>query len=350
MKLEESLTILCSLKGREQMTERFLDWCRFIKCPFPIVLADGSKYSKEYDFSELNVDYFWNGYDETILDFNNKMSNAIDRVKTPFFFMPDNDDFFYIPGIIEHIKFLEENPDFNASRGTIRSIQVNGNFVSFNHSIFNKPGILDDDPIERLKNVFVNHHAHWHDVCRTSEGKKAFKVIEALEINDIKGMLRFQIYFTTVSGKNRRTTDDPYYYHQANTERVEGCPAVLDKQWVKMAGFDEKLAKLISALSVWVKAIQPGSWQELTRSTLMNVFLHALHHNEDKNHAIDHKDFQKMFMHEFKQLHELSRSFDHLTKYLIWQERDCKNHNIKFPENHPSEQDARKQIEDFLKL
>ena len=72
------------------------------KCPYKIIIADGSgdddkayiqNLLEDQKYSLLDIDYFDYPYDENIKVYLEKYADISGKVKSPFAFVADNDDF-----------------------------------------------------------------------------------------------------------------------------------------------------------------------------------------------------------------------------------------------------------------
>ena len=116
--MSDNFSILLVLKGREQYTVRLMSYFNQIRFPYPIIIADGGEDTGLRRLLEdpkrwLNIryDYEHYGYDQTLDDFHNKMSLAVGLIETPLVSVVDNDDFMFLKGIEDSIKFLKDNDE-----------------------------------------------------------------------------------------------------------------------------------------------------------------------------------------------------------------------------------------------
>lgn len=123
--MNDSLTILLTLRGRHLHTLRWLWHANRVALPFHVIIADGQVHpaidrllSTPAAFSDLSFEY--RRYDDrSLADFYAKCADAVDRVATPYVMMSDNDDFLLPSGLSRCVDFLEEAPDFACAMGGI---------------------------------------------------------------------------------------------------------------------------------------------------------------------------------------------------------------------------------------
>jgi len=107
------LTIILTLKGRHEFTLRWLRWANSQRCPFKILIADGSRDETAQTFltaentKHLDVEYFKYKYDETLRDFFSKTKDVLSRVQTKYTIHADNDDFLLFARLLESVRERE---------------------------------------------------------------------------------------------------------------------------------------------------------------------------------------------------------------------------------------------------
>lgn len=115
--LADKLTIVLPLKGRPLFTIRYFLYMEAVKCPFKILIADGSLDEEnkkvidenKHRWPHVNFEYYRFPPDNTLLDFQRKMVGILGRVTTPYVMWNSNDDFYVIDTMFECVNFLEED-------------------------------------------------------------------------------------------------------------------------------------------------------------------------------------------------------------------------------------------------
>ncbi len=117
MSLDDRLTILLTLKGRDLYTLRWLWHANRVRLPFPVVVADGqvndtiARLIESGAFPHLTIDY--RRYDDrSFRDFYFKIQDALASIKTPYVMLSDNDDFVLPSGVRVSVEHLERSPDY----------------------------------------------------------------------------------------------------------------------------------------------------------------------------------------------------------------------------------------------
>lgn len=130
--MSERLTIVLPLKGRPLFTLRFLWHANASRLPYRFLLADGQVRpqltsvlvnSREV-FPNLNIEYLQYPDDVSFSRFFAKMDDAINRVRTPYVMLADNDDFLAPAGIERSMDFLDNAPDYVCCGGGIAGFSV----------------------------------------------------------------------------------------------------------------------------------------------------------------------------------------------------------------------------------
>ena len=118
-----SLTIVLILKDRADFTRRWMRYMNEVRCPFPILIADGGA-DKEIEahlrepgrYEHLDYQYVRYPFDESYGHYYAKMHDAARRVETPYILFMDNDDFLLMDSLAAHVRYLDEHPEC-VSRG-----------------------------------------------------------------------------------------------------------------------------------------------------------------------------------------------------------------------------------------
>lgn len=115
------LTLLLTLKDRAAYTKRWLSFAKEFHCPFPILIADGSKTSENADIikgylshSDLDIQYHRYPFDENFDVYYKKVADAVSKVTTPFIVKADNDDFYDFSVLLEGLDLLEKDSTYNS--------------------------------------------------------------------------------------------------------------------------------------------------------------------------------------------------------------------------------------------
>ena len=123
-KVNDLLTVVLPLKGREDFTFRTMDYLNESEFPFRLIIADGSKgetvsevLSLAERFPKVNYTYIRYPFDESYSQFYRKMVSALSEVQTPYVSWIDNDCLPVIEGLCESVEFLESHAAYSTCRG-----------------------------------------------------------------------------------------------------------------------------------------------------------------------------------------------------------------------------------------
>ena len=230
-RMSDSFSILLVLKDRPAYTKRFLHYLNHIRFPYPIIVADGGL-NKEIqnilkntsNFPNLEYEYHHYGYDETLDDFHNKMSSAINLVQTPLVSVMDNDDFMLLEGIEKSIRFLKENQDYSSTRGMIQLADISDNVsghLSVGGNMYKKfPNHIDRlTALGRIELQSKCFHGNWHNITRTNHVKACWNMLGISKPTNMRFTEQTTGYVNVVFGKGARF-DYPWLLHQ-QADRIE---------------------------------------------------------------------------------------------------------------------------------
>lgn len=130
--MKPRLTIILPLKGRYLFTLRFLWYANRAKLPYAIIIADGLVHSalakilenSHEHFPNLNIEYIRCADDVDYHSYFIKMADALQRVKTPYAMLADNDDFVACAGTDRSLDFLDANDDYVCCGGGLAGFSV----------------------------------------------------------------------------------------------------------------------------------------------------------------------------------------------------------------------------------
>jgi glycosyltransferase domain-containing protein len=126
------LTIVLPLKGRHLFTLRFLWHANKARLPYRFLIADGQVHPElagrledsRKTFPALDIEYIRYPDDVDLNRFFSKMSDALQRVRTPYAMLADNDDFLGFDGIEQALDFLDASADYVCARGRMVAFSV----------------------------------------------------------------------------------------------------------------------------------------------------------------------------------------------------------------------------------
>jgi glycosyltransferase domain-containing protein len=126
------LTIVLPLKGRHLFTLRFLWHANRARLPYRISIADGEVHPElarlledsRSTFPDLDIEYIRHPDDVDLKRYYAKMADALQRVRTPYVKVADNDDFLSPAGLECCMDFLDAHSDYVCCSGGIGGFSV----------------------------------------------------------------------------------------------------------------------------------------------------------------------------------------------------------------------------------
>ncbi len=228
MEHSDQLTVLLMLKDRAAFTWRWFDYANETRFPFKILVADGGKdpsvepvLSNRSAYPNLNYEYIRYPYDAAFHDYQVKAHDALSRVDTPYTAMVCNDDFYCAGVMNESVRFLAENLDYSATRGSVHRFgmrsrgvhrahkKISGQFLWRGDQYPLSTDIVGDTAVERLRQAFdVPQCARMFEVIhRTPNIKRIYGVLAENKLADFRFELFLMAYMTIAFGKIRYTPE-----------------------------------------------------------------------------------------------------------------------------------------------
>ena len=236
--IDNRLTIILTLKDRENLTYRWLDYVNKINLPYKIYIADGGKNSNVKSFlsenstiSNLDYEYKKYPYDENMQDFRKKIIDALNKIKTPYFIFADNDDFILISGLKKSLNFIINNREYSCAKGKIGFVNVESKNYDKDKFIYGDDNkywipeslnIKERTSLERFKSFLHNYSQKkyysnfYYGINRTSEFKGIIKSTFKFELEDIF-LEELTISGLVAINGNVESDDHLYLIRQRNT-------------------------------------------------------------------------------------------------------------------------------------
>ncbi len=243
------LTIVLPLKGRHLFTLRFLWHANKAKLPYRFLVADGQVHPRLAEllershqiFPHLDIEYIRYPDDADFARFFAKMSDALDRVRTPYAMIADNDDFLAAAGIERGIAFLDGHPDYVCCGGGLAGFSVysglrdpnNGlvgrlNRYAYRYTIHDRSVDFGSaSAVERLRAGSRNWWTYYA-VYRTDALKTICREIVEISFSDLQLHELFCAMRTLTLGKARSEASTIAYLRQYATSQGSS----FSKDWV----------------------------------------------------------------------------------------------------------------------
>jgi glycosyltransferase domain-containing protein len=217
------LTIILQLRDNHDFTFRWLDYACATNCNFNIYIADGSsddkvkKYLIENNLkTKLHIEYVKLGYDSSWKKYCEKIFFALNKIKTPYVLLADNDDFYNFDSVQKCIDRLNENDKLISCAGNtvtfnIMNGHLNGSKTQFN--IHEKTPLMNDNCLENIKSYLADHNGIYYSVHRKVNFKKAWEINNNLNFSNARMTEFFLEMYILASGKVD-ILPISYYYRQ----------------------------------------------------------------------------------------------------------------------------------------
>lgn len=258
IKVEDSLTILMPLKGRDSFTKKILKHSTQLGIPFKILVADGgnvdnsSWINKDY-YPSLNIEYHYFGVDSSIHRFMVKMNKACSLITSPLTIMVDNDDFVSLEGLKRGINFLSKNDDYISFRQNVCSV----NHRKSNNALYRAPSITGVDPFDRMIEGLSGKNSCWVDTIRTHALQRFFEVMDKSNTQDLQLILRMNTCWHLIYGKSYRGISKPYYFHVSGHSLVQNKGIYSKyKDWPKNGEFNKSIAISLSLVGKYFEIVE----------------------------------------------------------------------------------------------
>lgn len=285
---KDKLTIILTLKGREEFTFRYLKYLDNIKFPFRVLIADGSVPNLSFEAAIRkkenfpNVDYVYIRFPEdvTLMDFYNKVLGALEMVQTPYIMFNDNDDFPLPTGINYCIGFLEENKEYSGAVGKIGGVTLVNklnerstaygeihNFIEYyDNTGYATISYEQNSILERLaQQLLARSSMLCYSICHVKHFKSIYKFLIEYNINCLWLYEAFIKQGLLSYGKVKCFPNFYTYIRQNGSSQTSGSmenfwDLLYSKSWMDI--FD----RYAKALSVIISSINNENPEEVERS------------------------------------------------------------------------------------
>jgi glycosyltransferase domain-containing protein len=232
--MEKNLTILVLLKGREEFTERFVEFFINSKLKYKLFFADGDKkrISKKIlnKLKKSNVDFQYHKFEHDInyKRFINKIYQSLKLIKTKYVMLFDNDDFPQKYSINKCLLKLEKSTDIIGCGGylinfNLFSLKNKKNYLSGNAVNLSKINLgsnfNNQNSIKRLS-FFLTKKKNINtvnDIIKTNILKKNYKILKNLKFDYIFFYFLLADIFNYYSGKIYKIKM-PFIIHQHHSD------------------------------------------------------------------------------------------------------------------------------------
>jgi glycosyltransferase domain-containing protein len=285
------LTIILPLRGRPLFTLRFLWHANAARLPYKFIIADGEVRQELSHllensaklFPDIDVEYIRYPDDTDFGRYFAKMTDALQRVQTPYAMLADNDDFLALTGLERSLDFLDANPDYVCCGGGIGGFavysrnapQLRGlcgplNKLDYRYMPYDRSLDLDSSSVaERLSQGLRNSWSYYA-VFRSSALQTIWREVAELDLSDLQLHEKYCAMRTLTLGKARSDPATISYLRQYWTT----LRSAFAKDWVDhlvRSRFNTDFTAILDRISAQAAAAD-GADRDAVAENLRNNF------------------------------------------------------------------------------
>lgn len=239
-KKNDDLTILCPIKDRVEFTQRFVDYSIKNRCPFRIIISDGSCDSKsedalkKVDYQDIEIEYIRCHHDKDWAAYLRKMCESLSLIQTTYTVLACDDDYLDYEALLIGVRFLKENKLYSSFAAEVVDFDVFGGYgdgiygdiyISDNKrhcsGRYRTDQVVDGDNISerlvRYADIWPYEYIH-----KTDTLKLIFQFAADLEINNYHHLIMIMRYITLIEGKVYFDDSISFLLRQDNTFNSQG--------------------------------------------------------------------------------------------------------------------------------
>jgi len=226
----EDLTVILTLKGRENFSQRWLDYMSQQSFNCSIIIADGDQDSKVKTLlshgSYHNLKIVYKDFNDTSWeDYYQKVNSCLQSVETKYVMVSDNDDFLIKSGIQKIISFLDQNDSYVSAGSNILffSLDNKQNVISGKKCIFSElySSPRPEEPLDcyelQLRGVFQNFQPNFYNIYRTNTLRTIAKELSECNFSDPAVAEIYQQLRVPLLGKQKKILECVHYIRQSGT-------------------------------------------------------------------------------------------------------------------------------------
>ena len=303
MNSSKDLTLVLAMFGRKPFSKRFFQYLKLIKCPYPIIFADGNAdgYGQclvEQFSDSLDITHIEHKQTEKFIHYYEMQVMALDAVKTPYSMLCDNDDFIFIPGIEKLINFMKDNNDYISAGSPIALFQIDrytdnpyGKKASWHHVYAH---LREKEPLEtwedQAKATFLDFQPSFYNIFKREVLLQIWQEIHDLNFTDLSLM---EFYYQLRAPTFGKQLDDKSLVHYLRQFGAGTYHQHYDYGAVMVQQDAPRDIRLISEeIGKIIEEIQPNHGE-----SVKNVILdsYATHLNHFLPHAVLRYRFVKLY-------------------------------------------------------
>jgi len=229
--MKDDITLILTIKGRQDFTERYLDYICACGIDFSLVIADGDAdgFTKNLinsdKYRNLDIDFFEYKQTNFYKDFYLMLLEAVNRVKTKYFILTDNDDFVIKSGLIALKNIADKDSNYISIGGKVIGLSIsdysmstygNALFMSF-YNDFTRIDEPTGDIEKLILASMVDFESTYYNLLRTNEVIVVFEEITKLNFTDLR-LYEFYLHFRILLlGRVKHVQNITHYIRQKGT-------------------------------------------------------------------------------------------------------------------------------------
>lgn len=280
------LTILLTLKDRAAYTKRWLAYADKFHCPFPILIADGSKSTENADIvknylSKLDIQCYRYPFDENLEVYYHKVADAVSKIKTPFLVKVNNDDFHDFSILSQGIGLLEKNNSYHSCYIKALTFSIKKPFCIRSYSGANQID-ASQHAHERLSSYFSGAPGAYDNIHRTHFYENFWQDVVRFKFRDIRSH-EYLLNAASYASGNIVTTSSCGYFReesgQGNTCQIETntLKEMMNAYWIhEQQQISEYIANILIQKDGWSRNTAIQFYFDGLRNLLSNIIVRDL--------------------------------------------------------------------------
>lgn len=230
----DKLTVILTLRGRHLHSLRWMWHANRACLPYHVIIADGEVHptidrllSDPETFPNLSFEYHRHN-DKSFRDFFTKCAETINKVRSEFVMMSDNDDFVITTGTQRSIEFLNRNPDYVCAGGQLPHFvvvprkavpgKVIGDMTGLKFGYTHQcRDIAFESVTDRVLDEIKQYQPLYYHVYRTEILRKVFEEVERHDFSDLTVHEYYCALRAVTLGKARTDSSVVNYLRQSGT-------------------------------------------------------------------------------------------------------------------------------------
>lgn len=304
--MDNNLTIILLLKGRDAFTIRWFEHAKEFKLPYHVIVADGGDdnglekklRNNEYHLT-VSYDYVRYPFDKNHKLFYAKIHSALNKVETPYVVLASNDDFYFFDALNESVSFLKENAEYVSSRGELwdfsvlptlkRGIALEKSVIYGSISniskLYEHPTVIGDCAMDRVVDYSSKANSIWHDVVRTKNLKESYGALIESNVNDLVFSDILIGFMMASQGKIHRGCN-LYMLHQCHPDMA----ALTDLHdtpldWIDAPGWDSDFNRFLDTVAVQISKVDQVAFYE-AKCKILKAYTDSILLQKMKDHIL----------------------------------------------------------------